>query len=143
MSPASPVFGAEMTVAGWTACGTAAGATGRAGCGAAAGAAAAAQFTVTWAVPLAEPEVTVTVAVPPWDWGAVSTASRPLPWSTPVVGEMVPRLVARFRLVPGTLAFAVMKEELPQLRVVGAAETVIEETVAEASPPADPQSVWL
>jgi len=114
------VFGGEITEA------TGAAATGATGAGAAGTAvAAAAQLIVTLVVPLAAPEVTVTVAVPPWLWGAVRTARTPLPLSVVVVGEMVPRLVARLTVAPGVLVVAVTKDELPQLRLVGAAETFI------------------
>jgi hypothetical protein len=89
---------------------------------------------VTVVVPRAVPDVTVTVAVPPWLCGAVKTARTPLPLSVVVVGEIVPRLVARLTVAPGVLVVAVTKEELPQLRLVGAADTLID--VAPAPMPA-------
>ena len=38
----------------------------------------------------------------------------------------MPRLVARLTVAPGVLVVAVTKDELPQLRLVGAAETLID-----------------
>src|SRR5207249_569231 len=102
-----------------------------------------AQFIVTFVVPTAAPDVTRIVAVPPWLCGAVSTASTPPPWSTEVVGEIVPRLVVRVTFAPGVLVTAVINEELPQLRLVGAADTLMFEALTPtpvAVPPAWAQS---
>jgi hypothetical protein len=95
-----------------TALGTRAG--GWAGAGWAAVAGTALQFTVTRVDPVAAPDVTVTIAVPPCASGAVRVTTTPLPWSTAVVGEKVPRLVAKFKVAPATFAFALTSDELPQ-----------------------------
>ncbi len=86
-------------------------------------------WTVAW--PLAPPEVARTVAVPPRPDGAVRTARTPPPWSTAVAGEIVPMAVVRLTEEPGAFVTAVMKEDEPQLRLVGTAETVI---VPDAAP---------
>src|SRR5262249_53103098 len=89
-SPPSPVFGGRRTAIGC------AGGGGGGGGTAVPGTAVGAdwlQVTVTVVVPLVEPAVTVTVAVPLWFCGAVRTERTPPPWSTALVGDRVPRLV--------------------------------------------------
>src|SRR5262245_2388242 len=99
--PPSPVFGGWMTTgAGGGGGGAGAGVAGR-------GVGEALQLIVTVAWPLALPELALTTAEPPWPCGAVRTARTPPPWSTAVVGEIVPIVVVRLTVAPGVFVTAV------------------------------------
>jgi hypothetical protein len=83
------------------------------------------QLIATVAEPEASPEAAVIVAVPLWLCGAVRTERTPLPLSVALAGASVPSVVESTTVAPAPAPVAVMKEALPQVTLLGAAETVM------------------